>query len=320
VSVLVLTPGPYRFGVAAMDGLRADAFEVGRSVARAAREAAGPQASAHAALLLLADGLVGDQQALLNGIHRVAGAAVPVVGGAAGDDRRMLETFVFCGDRVLADAVVAVWINSDQPLNVVTGHGWRPVGLPLLVTRVEGPVVHEIAGRPAREVYEEHLRYGGATDDSADDPAVAAVDSVEEPLDGRKMRARRATHALALIEPSGAQLIRSAYLAPDGVIRTFTPLPPYAAVQIVSGLQDDLLDASDGVVGRLFTDREPGLLLAFSCLSRLEVLGEPSREEPARIQAAAGAVPTFGFYTYGEFARTTTVAGFHNATIAAIAL
>jgi hypothetical protein len=325
VSVLVLTPGPYRFGVAAMEGLRADAFAVGRSVARAAREAAGPHASAHAALLLLADGLVGDQQALLNGIHRVAGAAVPVVGGAAGDDRRMLETFVFCGDRVLTDAVVAVWINSEQPLNVVTGHGWRPVGLPLLVTRVEGPVVHEIAGRPAREVYEEHLRYGGAADaDSADadsaDADSADADSAEEPLDGRTMRARRATHALALIEPSGAQLIRSAYLAPDGVIRTFTPLPPYAAVQVVSGLQDDLLDASDGVVGQLFTGREPGLLLAFSCLSRLEVLGERSHEEPARIQAAAGAVPTFGFYTYGEFARTTTVAGFHNATIAAIAL
>jgi hypothetical protein len=31
-------------------------------------------------------------------------------------------------------------------------------------------------------------------------------------------------------------------------------------------------------------------------------------------------VPTFGFYTYGEFARTTGAAGFHNTTIAALAL
>jgi hypothetical protein len=313
VSVLVLTSGSYRFGVAAVSGLRAGAFAVGRSLARAAREAAGPDAPAHAALLLLADGLVGDQQALLNGVHRVAGAAVPVVGGAAGDDRRMRETFVFCGDRVLTDAAVAVWINSDQPLRVVMGHGWRPVGLPLLVTRVDGAVVHEIAGRPARDVYEEHLRHGS-------DMVESDMVETDEPLDERKTRARRATHALALIEPSGAQLIRSAYLAPDGLIRTFTPLPHYAAVQIVSGRRDDLLEASQGIVDQLPTDRQPGVLLAFSCLSRLEVLGERSGEEPARLQAAAGDVPTFGFYTYGEFARTTTVAGFHNATIAAIAL
>ncbi|NJC85939.1 FIST signal transduction protein [Planosporangium mesophilum] len=307
VSVMIMTSGSYRFGVASGEGLRADAFEVGRAVARAARaavESSGP-AESHNALLLLTDGLAGHQQALLNGIHRVAGAAVPVVGGAAGDDRRMQETFVFCGDRVLTDATVAVWITSAEPLHVVTGHGWRPVGLPLLVTRVEESVVHEIAGRPAMDVYEEHLRYGGVMPDVESDGLQPS---------------RRAVHALAVIEPSGAQLIRSIYLAPDGLIRSFTPLPHYAAVQVVSGVPDDLLAASKGVVDEVFAGREPGVLLAFSCLTRLEVLAERSHEEPARIQAAAGTTPTFGFYTLGEFARTTTVAGFHNATIAAIAL
>jgi hypothetical protein len=323
VSVLIMTSGSYRFGVASAEGLRADAFEVGRAVARAAREAverpgrdaaerpgadsAEPSAptESYNALLLLTDGLAGHQQALLNGIHRVAGAAVPVVGGAAGDDRRMRETFVFCGDRILTDAAVAVWITSDEPLRVVAGHGWRPVGLPLLVTRVEESVVHEIAGRPAMDVYEEHLRYGGVMSDAES---------------GGLEPSRHAAHALAIIEPSGAQLIRSIYLAPDGLIRSFTPLPHYAAVQVVSGVPDDLLDASNGVVDQVFSGREPGVLLAFSCLTRLEVLAERSHEEPARIQAAAGTTPTFGFYTLGEFARTTTVAGFHNATIAAIAL
>ena len=37
-------------------------------------------------------------------------------------------------------------------------------------------------------------------------------------------------------------------------------------------------------------------------------------------QAAAGSIPTFGFYTYGEFARNRSVAGHHNATVAALAL
>ena len=38
------------------------------------------------------------------------------------------------------------------------------------------------------------------------------------------------------------------------------------------------------------------------------------------MQAAAGRIPVFGIYTYGEFARTTSVAGYHNSTVAAVAL
>jgi hypothetical protein len=62
------------------------------------------------------------------------------------------------------------------------------------------------------------------------------------------------------------------------------------------------------------------VLLAFSCVARIDILRERAGEEAALIQAAAADVPTFGFYTYGEFARTTSVSGYHNATIAALAL
>jgi len=50
------------------------------------------------------------------------------------------------------------------------------------------------------------------------------------------------------------------------------------------------------------------------------VLAARGPEEASRLQAAAGKVPIFGMYTYGEFARTRSVAGYHNTTIVAIAL
>lgn len=314
VAVLALTAGPYRFGVASVDGLRTRGRAAGRTLARAAREAArggsvpgsrsGSHGSPHSAVMVFADGLAGNQQDLLWGLHKVAGAAVPIVGGAAADDRQLSRTSVFDGDRVLSDAAVAVWVDSPWPLPVVARHGWRAVSLPLLVTKVDGPIVHEIAGRPAAAVFREHFH---------DRELDQELGRVREP-------GYHSAHAFGLIEPDGTLLIRGAYLDDAGVLRTFCPLPTYAPVQIVSCTADDLLDVTEPVVRGATAGRDPSVVLAFSCVARLDVLRGRGVEEAARLQAAAGAASTFGFYTYGEVARTSSVTGFHNATLTAVAL
>ncbi|HEY8534187.1 MAG TPA: FIST N-terminal domain-containing protein [Micromonospora sp.] len=304
MAVMVLSAGPYRFGTAAVTGMRANAFEAGRRLARAARAAVDPRPGRHSAIVVLCDGLAGDPQALLNGIYQVAGAAVPVVGGAAATDRELDETFVFHNGEVLGDGAVAVWIESPRPLRVVSAHGWQAHGLPMLVTKVDGPVVYEIAGRPAREVYHENFRY--------DDPMLE--------LPTPRAAGYHSAHAFGLIEPDGTQLIRGAYIDDEGLIRTFAPLPLYSAVQIVTCEPDQLLEICEPVVTEALEVDNPRVLLAFSCAARMDILRERAAEEPMRLQAAAGDLPTFGFYTYGEFARTTGVSGYHNATLTAVAL
>jgi hypothetical protein len=305
VAVLAMTAGPYRFGVGSVGDVPADPVAAGRELARAARAAAGSERSPHAALIVMSDGLAGHQQALLTGMHKVTGAAVPVVGGAAGDDRRLACTSVFHGDRVFAGGgAVAVWVNSPWPLAVVADHGWHPVSLPLLVTKVDGPVVHEIAGRRAVDVFREHFRH----------------DELDRELGWVRRPGYHSAHAFGLIEPDGSQLIRGAYLDDDGALRTFCPLPAYSPVQIVSCQPDDLLAVTEGVVARTLAGRDASVVLAFSCMARLDILRERGPEEAALLRRAAGDVRTFGFYTYGEYARTTSVAGYHNATLATIAL
>jgi hypothetical protein len=304
VSVLVLGSGRYRFGVASVSGLRANAFEAGRELARACLAAAGPDRDRHAALMVFSDGLAGDPQGLLNGVYQVTGAAVPVVGGAAAADRDLSETLVFHDGRVLGDGAVGVWIDSPRPLRVVSGHGWQSHGLPLLVTKVDGPVVHEIGGRPARAVYEQNFRY--------DDP----MQELHTPWS----QGYHSAHAFGLIEPDGSQLIRGAFIDEDGLIRTFAPLPPYSAVQIMTAGPDDLLDISEPLIADALAGGDATVLLTFSCAARMDILRERGAEEAVRLQQAAGPVTTFGFYTYGEFARTTGVSGYHNATHTGLAL
>jgi hypothetical protein len=302
VAVLAITAGPYRFGIASVSRLSADSHSAGAELARAARAAVGPDRPPHATLLLLADGLASQQEALIRGVHTVTGAAVPVVGGGASDDRRLSQTFVFHDDEILTDTAVAVWIGSHRPVPVTVGHGWHAISLPLLVTKVDGPVVHELAGRPAREVFEEHIRTG--------DP---------EETDAVRAGGYFATHAFGLIEPDGSYLVRGVYQDQEGQIRTFAPLPVYSAIQVVACEEDDLLNVSHTVAAQSVGE-DASVLLVFSCVARLDVLQQREDEEARRLQLAAGAVPIFGIYTYGEFARTTSATGYHNATVAAVAL
>jgi hypothetical protein len=181
----------------------------------------------------------------------------------------------------------------------------------MMVTHADGVVVDRLGGRPAIDVFREHIRSDAAARAEAMRPG-----------------GWHSSHAFGLIEPDGSQLIRGAYVAGDDVLRTFIPLPAYAAVQVVSAGPDAVLDVIDPLVAEALaadraaesTDDRAGVILGFSCVARLDLLAERAPEEPKRLQAAAGDVPTFGFYTYGEFARTVGVAGVHNATLTAIAL
>jgi len=303
VAVLVLSTGDYHFGVASVTNVTGRGVAAGRELAESAKAAAGDVRLDHAAVLLLADGLQPEQQTLINGIYAFSGVKVPVVGGAAADDRQLTGTKVFHGDQVLSDAAVAVWIDSPRPLTVAVAHGWTAQGLPMLVTRADGPIIYEIGGRPSSQVMEEQFR-----------PAEA------EAADDEDADRWYSAHALGLVEPDGSMLVRGVYRDPEGLMRTLVPVPAYAAVQVVTADADALLDVTETVANNALENTDPGVLLGFSCVARLDILRDRSPEEPGLLQKAAGAARTFGFFTYGEFARTKSVAGVHNATLTAIAL
>jgi len=87
------------------------------------------------------------------------------------------------------------------------------------------------------------------------------------------------------------------------------------------GSTDGLLDVADEVACLgLRAAPDARVLLTFSCAARATVLGAGAPEEARRLQGAAGAIPTFGFYCCGEFARTAGVLATHNSTLTAVAL
>jgi hypothetical protein len=303
VSVLALTAGPYRFGVASAAGIKGNLDQVGQAIARTSKAEAG--SSPHAAILLLVDCLAGDLQQIVQGVYRITGPKVTISGGAAGDELKFERTFVFHDDQVLEGGAVALWIASQRPLPVVTRHGWEPIGIPLLVTDAEGTEIIELGGRPAALAYEEQLGFSPGQLSTEDFWGTSII------------------HPFGLLQSDGKTVIRVARSKSEqGALKIQGCVPPIgSAVQVMSSSTEALLNVANEVAGEaLAGHQDAGVLLVFSCAARAVIFGSRTCEEAQRLQETAGEISTFGIYVCGEFARTAGVLGTHNATLTALAL
>ncbi|HVO20653.1 MAG TPA: FIST N-terminal domain-containing protein [Anaeromyxobacter sp.] len=302
VGVLAMTAGPYRFGAASAAHVGGALEEVGQDLARRSRAEAGK--SPYAAVLLVSDQLMGDLQGLTQGVYKVGGPRVSIVGGGAGDEYRNVHSQVFHNGEVVEQGVAALWIASDTPLQVVTRHGWKPFGTPMLVTKAEGTTIHELGGRPAIPVYAEQI--GRSLDELAPERFL--------PIS--------AMYPLGILQSDGSRVIRLSYArVGNGLVIHGCLPPPGCAVQVMTATVDELLAVGDEVIPAALAARpDAGVVLVFSCAARGFVFGDRVGEEAPRLQKLAGNVPVFGLYTHAEFARTAGVLATHNETLTALAL
>jgi hypothetical protein len=263
----------------------------------------------HRVLMLLTDGLAGDQSEIVRGAYSVVGAAVPLVGGCAGDDLKMEATYQLHNDQVLTDAVVAAGISSDAPLGVGVRHGWRKVGEPVLVTRSADNRVYELDERPALDVYLERLE-----------------PPEEVSADGGAFTRFAQTHPLGLSSRQGEPQVRFVGGAnfDDRSLGCIAEVPQGGLAWFMEGDDESVLEATDAAcrdaLAALDGSRPLGIF-AFDCIARRGVLGDHGIEaEIQRVAENGQGAPVAGFYTYGEIARTSGVGGFHNQTLVVLAV
>jgi hypothetical protein len=304
--------------VAAFGG---DGFSVRTAIARQASRdlrAAGEHVAAclagvedreHRVLLVLTDGLAGDQQEIIRGAYSVLGAGVPLVGGCAGDDLKMTSTYQMCGDEIVTDAVVGAAVGSDAPLGIGVRHGCYRVGEPLLVTGSRGNKIYTLDDKPALDVYLERIHA-----------------PLPERLTQEQVTQITIMHPVGTSRRAGEEQIRficGADAAERSLLST-AEVPQGALAWIMQGDAETLLDAADAACRDSLAGlggMPPRGMLAFDCLARRLALGDQgSRSEVGRIATGAAGAPVAGFYTYGEIARTFGVSGFHNQTLAILSI
>jgi small ligand-binding sensory domain FIST len=109
------------------------------------------------AILVLADPFTFPAEELLIGLREQVGVELPVVGGLASAARGPGGNRIVLDGAIHTDGAVAVVLGGVEVVPVVS-QGCRPIGDPMVVTKGEGTLIHELAGKNALERVQEVLR------------------------------------------------------------------------------------------------------------------------------------------------------------------
>jgi len=305
VVVMALGGSGFTVATAAATGVSPRLRQAGAEVATCVNAVA---AKPHRVLLLLTDGLAGDQQEILRGAYSVAGAAVPLVGGTAADEMRMDGTHELHGGDVLANAVVAAALGSDAPLGIGARHSWRPFGEPMLVTGSSGHWIQTLDDEPAMDVY---LRRLEAPVECHREPAAFSRFAVTHPL-GFSRRSGERLRCVFRADFENQSIACNAQV-PSGAVAWFMECSPASMLASTSQVCAEAIRGLDG--------QPPLGLLAVDCVGRRILLGDAGADaEVERIVEHAGGAPIAGLYSYGEIARVRGGNGFHNQTLVVLAI
>lgn len=259
-------------------------------------------------LVLLSDGLGGDQMDVVRGAYDVANIDVPLVGGCAGDYLAMRQTQQLHGRRVMSGAVVAAAISSEAPIAVGIAHGWEPFGGAMLVSGSAGTVLESLDDQPALDLY---LQAHQAPPELWNDPEAFFAFAHVRPI-GIVRRER-----IEIRYVCGADYERR-------TLSVFAEIPQGARVHLMQGSCQTVLHATDEVCRQAEQNLEglpaKGFLL-LECVARKSLLEEAGLlEESLHFPSLSQQAVLGGFYTYGEIGRSEGAGGLHNQTVVALAL
>jgi hypothetical protein len=307
-SVMVAAIGGVGFSVevAVAEQVSGRQREAGAEVARSM---SGVRRLPHRILMLLTDGAIRDQESILRGVYGVLGAEVPLFGGACADGWRMTGGYLIADKRVLTDAIIGVTIASEAPLSIGVRHGWSKVGPPMIVTSSGNGRVYTLDDRPALDVYLERL---DAPAEAYTDQTTFTTFALPRPLGIQRRSGVEARNLSTEVDLAGRSIGGGGAIDHGGLTWVMTG----SEESILTATDAACRDALDGLGGE-----PPVGLLTFSCAALRAVLGDDGiRREGERLDAWADGIPFAGFYTYGEIARVRGIDGFHNQTLAVLAL
>ena len=242
---------------------------------------------ANATLLLLADPFSFPVDAF---IARMAEEhpGMPIVGGMASGAAEPGGNTLVIGSRTEDSGAVGLVVGGSVRIRPVVSQGCRPIGAPLVITRAEANVIHDLGGRPALE----RLREIYGTLDPADRELV-----------------RSSLHVGRV-----ASEYQAAFRAGDFLVRNVVGADPESGVIAIGDLVRtgqtvqfhvrDPASAHDDLERLLHAAQAAGSLpagaLVFTCNGRGTRLF-PTPDHDARcVQDVLGPLPAAGFFAQGE--------------------
>ncbi|PPJ48885.1 FIST domain containing protein [Rhizobium sp. KAs_5_22] len=263
-----------------LDGLSTFEMRRGQGLGKALQSellAQAPDADRHNSFgLLFIDGLSIREEQVTRALQMGLGE-IPLIGGSAGDDLALQNTFVFHDGIFHTDSAACVVMHTALPFRIFKTQHFMAMDERLVVTEADSShrLVKEINGRPAAEEYARILDTSGIGLDSshfAASPVVVMLD--------------------------GTNYVRSIQRAnPDGSLTFYCAIEEGLVFRVAKGvdLMDNLEHALEAVTSAI---GPPQAMLVYDCILRkLEISQLNLRSEVAALFSRHRAV---GFNTYGE--------------------
>jgi hypothetical protein len=226
--------------------------------------------------LLLIDGMSAREEVVVSTMHWGMGT-IPLLGGSAGDDMRLSNTFVYHDGAFRSNAALLTLVQIDAPFRTFNTKHFRGTEQKLVVTRAdpERRIVLELNAAPAAE---EYARIVGCK----------VADLSAEVFGERTL----------MVKIGGEFYVRSIQKAGADGSLTFYSAIEQGVVLTLAAPGDLVEDLRDLFVGMRNDIGPPQLVIGFDCVLRgLEMERRQVRHIASRIMADNNVV---GFATYGE--------------------
>jgi hypothetical protein len=226
--------------------------------------------------LLLIDGMCGHEEIVVSTMHWAMGT-IPLLGGSAGDDLRLKNTFIYHDGAFHRHAALLALVQTTRPFRAFRSQHFTGSTTKMVVTRSDPArrIVHEINAEPAAE---EYARIAGLP------PGLISPEVIAEKPLMVKLGGEYYVRSIQQVLPCGSLVFYSAI--EQGVVLTLAK-------------REDLLGHLGGLFDKISADLgPPELVIGFDCVLRArEAERHQIRRQTGKMLADNHVI---GFSTYGE--------------------
>ena len=277
VSLMLFQSDEVAFAAGAGQHLKSDpARAIEEAIGEASRKLSAPPQMC----LVFADPFEHSYDPIVQLLNRALPDDVVVLGGCAGTLwEEDLPIRQFHDRAILTDAVTVLLLSGNISYSTAVSSGWQPIGRQAVVTEARGRLVTKIDDMNAVDFYQ---RYIGVHDE----PSINYVLAVKDPKSGR----------FYMREPNE--------YTPEGGVIFSEVVPQGAAVQLTEAGRNAILAdtrTASATLHDTYLEGAPAFALAFSCVTRKEILGTNAQEELNMLQShLPSSLPVLGFHCFGQ--------------------
>lgn len=229
-----------------------------------------------------------------------------IVGGAAGCRGVDRRTFQWCGEEVASHGVAGALWTGKFSTYIGVAQGCQPIGEPYVISKVEGNLIYEIAGRSALCILQEALETLCPEDIERVPYALhagIAMDEEKYPLTRGDFIVRN----IAGVDPGSGAIAVAEKVRPGQTIQ-FNLRDARAASTDMRSMMEEVSDS--------LNERQPSFGFYFNCLGRGTALygKESPNHDITVIKEFVGDIPLVGFFGNAEIAPVAGRNFAHNYT------